>query len=79
MDKRASALLVCRQAEARKDVQSAAESRQRAQPLDIPRSEGYSRLPGLFLAGHRPFESITVRARLNNRGPVSNAIQERLA
>jgi hypothetical protein len=35
-------------------------------------------LPGLFLAGYRPFESITVRARLNNRGPVSNAIQEPL-
>ena len=54
-------------------------SRQRAQPLDILRSEGYGRLPGLFLAGHRPFEAITVRARLYNRRPVSNAIQERLA
>jgi hypothetical protein len=52
---------------------------QRAQPLDIPSSEGHGRLPGLFLAGYRPFEAITVRARLNNRGPVSNTIQERLA
>src|SRR5262245_58193936 len=54
-------------------------SRQRAQPLDIFLSEGYGRLPGLFLAGYRPFEAITIRARLNNRGPVSNPIQERLA
>src|SRR5262245_12189559 len=54
-------------------------SRQRAQPLDIFRSEGYGSLPGLFLAGYRPFEAVSVRARLNNRGPVSNPIQERLA
>src|SRR5215813_10528230 len=54
-------------------------SRQRAQPMDILRSAGYSgRLPGFFLASYRPFESITVRARLYNRGPVSDAIQERL-
>ena len=53
-------------------------SRQRAPPLDIFLSEGYGSLPGLFLAGYRPFEAITVRASLNNRGPVSDAIQERL-
>ena len=50
-----------------------------AQPMDILLSEGYGSLPRLFLAGYRPFETITVRARLYNRGPVSNAIQERLA
>ena len=50
-----------------------------AQPMDILRSEGYGSLPRLFLAGYRPFEAITVRARLYNRGPVSNPIQERLA
>jgi hypothetical protein len=38
-------------------------SGQRAQPLDIFRSEGYGRLPGLFLACYRPFEAITVHSR----------------
>jgi hypothetical protein len=48
--------------------------------MDILRGEGYGgRLPGFFLAGYRPFESITVKARPNNRRPISNPIQERLA
>ena len=38
-----------------------------AQPMDILPSEGYGSLPRLFLAGYRPFEAITVRARLYKR------------